>query len=262
MPDALIGSTGFVGSSLCRQRTFDALYRSTNIQEIDGRRFDVVVCAGAPAQKWLANREPVRDRENIAGLMRHLGTLSCGTFVLISTVDVFNDPVHVDERSPVDEKGLHPYGRHRLALERFVASRFDNHLIVRLSGLVGPGLRKNLVFDLLNDNSVNLFDGQSAYQFYPMVNLWPDIQRAMRARLKLVHLTAEPISAAEVSEAGFDRTFPQSQAKDVVRYDMRTCHAGAFGTAGPYQYSRSDTILAIRTYAQSEAPTPIRKGMP
>lgn len=262
MPDALIGSTGFVGSSLLRQRRFDALYHSTNIHEIDGRHFDTVVCAGAPAQKWLANREPVRDGENIAALMRHLGALSCSTFVLISTVDVFADPVNVDENAPVDDKGLHPYGRHRLELERFVAGRFDNHLIVRLSGLVGPGLRKNLVFDLLNDNNVDLIDGRSVYQFYPTVNLWSDIERALRHHLKLVHLTAEPITAAEVSEAGFGRTFPDGPARDAARYDMRTRHADVFGAAGPYQYSRSETLLAIRAYAQSEPPTPIRKGTP
>jgi hypothetical protein len=260
MPDALIGSTGFVGSSLLRQRAFDSLYRSTNIHEIDGGRFDTVVCAGAPGVKWLANKEPARDRDSIDGLMRHLGTITCNTFVLISTVDVFSAAVDVDERSPVEVDGLQAYGRHRLELERFVAGRFDRPLIVRLPGLVGPGLRKNLIFDLLNDNNVDQVDGRSVFQFYPMVNLWPDIERALAASLGLVHLTAEPISAADVSEAGFGRKFPESRATQVARYDMRTCHASAFGADGHYQYDRSATLLAIRSYAQSEAPTLTSKG--
>jgi hypothetical protein len=48
--DALIGYSGFVGSTLLKQRHFDSLFRSTNIDEIVGKTFDMVVCAGAPAQ--------------------------------------------------------------------------------------------------------------------------------------------------------------------------------------------------------------------
>ncbi|WP_240726031.1 MULTISPECIES: hypothetical protein [unclassified Escherichia] len=59
--DALIGYSGFVGTTLLRQRRFDALYRSTNIDEIFGKTFDTVVCAAAPAQKWLANKDPADD---------------------------------------------------------------------------------------------------------------------------------------------------------------------------------------------------------
>lgn len=56
--DALVGYSGFVGSVLLKQKKFNALYRSTNIDEIKNRSFDTVVCAGAPAVKWLANKYP------------------------------------------------------------------------------------------------------------------------------------------------------------------------------------------------------------
>ena len=49
MTDALIGHSGFVGSSLLRQRPFEARFRSTDIAEARGRTCDLVVCAGAPA---------------------------------------------------------------------------------------------------------------------------------------------------------------------------------------------------------------------
>ena len=57
MKNALIGFSGFVGATLQKQALFDALYRSTNIADIEGGEFDLAVCAGAPAQKWIANRE-------------------------------------------------------------------------------------------------------------------------------------------------------------------------------------------------------------
>lgn len=252
MNNALIGFSGFVGSTLLKQAHFSELYRSTNIHEIENHEFDVVVCAGAPAQKWIVNRNPVDDRKNIDSLIDHLRTIKCKTFILISTVDVFKEPIGVDESTPIEESGLHAYGLHRRGLEKFVEQHFSNYLIVRLPGLVGPGLRKNVIFDLLNTNNLHAIESRGIFQFYPMVNLWFDIQRAQEAGLSLVHLTAEPISVADVSLHGFGRQFTQSLANPPARYDMQTQHAHIFGSSGQYQYSSYETIQAIRAYAQSE----------
>lgn len=255
MSNALIGFSGFVGSTLLKQAHFESLYRSTNIIEIKDKSFDIVVCAGAPAQKWIANRDPEDDREKIEGLIAHLKSMTCKTFVLISTVDVFKNPLGVDEGTAVDETGLHAYGLHRRLLEQFVESHFPHHLIVRLPGLVGPGLRKNVIFDFLNDNNLPSIDSRGIFQFYPMVNLWYDIQTALNASLKLVHLTAEPISVADVSALGFGKPFDQEQANSPAIYDMCTRHAQIFECSGYYQYNRRETIQAVRAYAQSEPRT-------
>lgn len=252
MENALIGFSGFVGGTLLKQSNFEALFRSTNIHDIANREFDVVVCAGAPAQKWIANREPEADREKIDSLINHLRTVKCKTFILISTVDVFKNPIGVDESTLVDESGLHPYGLHRRLLEKFVEQHFSQHLILRLPGLVGPGLRKNVIFDFLNDNNLNAIESRGIFQFYPMVNLWSDIQTALAAKLSLLHLTAEPLSVADVSFKGFGRPFTQVLANAPARYDMQTRHAQIFGSSGRYQYNARETIQAIRAYAQSE----------
>lgn len=252
MVNALIGFSGFVGSTLLKQASFESLYRSTNICDIEGQSFDTVVCAGAPAQKWIANREPEVDRQKIDGLIAHLKTVQCKTLILISTVDVFSDSTGVDEETPIDECGLHAYGLHRRLLEKFVESHFPNHLIVRLPGLVGPGLRKNVIFDFLNDNNLHAIESRSVFQFYPMVSLWYDIQTALNAGLKLVHLTAEPINVADVSKKGFGNVFEHVLSNVPARYDMRTIYAQVFGAIGHYQYSVRETIQAIRAYAQSE----------
>jgi hypothetical protein len=252
MKNALIGFSGFVGSTLLKQGPFESLYRSTNINEIVGKSFDTVVCTAAPAQKWIANREPVADLQNIESLITHLKTVTCETFILISTVDVFKSPIGVNEETLIDDEGLHAYGLHRRLLEKFVESHFPNHLIVRLPGLVGPGLRKNVIFDFQNDNNLQVIDSRGVFQFYPMVNLWYDIQIALRAGLKLVHLTAEPISVADVSEQGFGKPLSHPQDTPPAIYDFRTRHAGLFGATGHYQYNHRETLLAVRAYAQSE----------
>jgi nucleoside-diphosphate-sugar epimerase len=253
MTNALIGYSGFVGSTLRRQAHFSALYRSTNIHEIENHEFDVVVCAGAPAQKWIANREPADDRKKIDLLISHLRTVKCKKFILISTVDVFKEPIGVDESTLVDEAGLHPYGLHRRLLEKYVEQSFETHLIVRLPGLVGPGLRKNVIFDFLNKNNFHAIESRGVFQFYPMVNLWFDIQKALQEGLSLLHLTAEPISVADISLHGFGKPFTHTLANPPARYDMQTRHAPIFGSStGQYQYSARETIQAIRAYAQSE----------
>lgn len=251
--DALIGFSGFVGSTLLKQAHFDRLYRSTNIAEVHGQSFSTVVCTAAPAQKWIANRDPVADRQNIDQLIAHLKTLTCKKFVLISTVDVFKMPFEVDEDTQVDEVDLHAYGLHRRLLEKFVEAHFPDHLIVRLPGLVGPGLRKNVIYDFLNDNNLSAIDSRGIFQFYPMINLWHDIQLALKAGLKLVHLTAEPLSVADIADQGFGKPYANVLAGKPARYDFRTRHAALFEGSGAYQYNRRETVLAIRAYAQSES---------
>ena len=252
MTSALIGHTGFVGSTLLKQHAFEYGFRSTTIGEIDGRTFDLAVCCAAPAQKWMANREPEKDLHKIDGLIAHLGSIRCSRFVLISTVDVFQNSVGAHEGTPVDEVGLNPYGLHRRRLEKFVEEHFAHRLVVRLPGLVGPGLRKNVLYDFLNDNHLQAIDSRGVFQFYPMVNLWPDIEIALRSGLNLVHLTAEPISVADIARDGFGKSFHQTLSASPARYDFQSNHAELFGGHGRYQYSRRETVQAVRAYAQSE----------
>ena len=59
--DALIGHTGLVGGTIARSRAFDASFRSTDIDAMRGRHWDLVVCAGVRAEKWKANQDPAGD---------------------------------------------------------------------------------------------------------------------------------------------------------------------------------------------------------
>ncbi|MGA0605003.1 pyridine nucleotide transhydrogenase [Phenylobacterium sp. VNQ135] len=253
MTDVLVGWSGFVGQTLLRQRSFDQTYRSTDIERIRGCEADLLICAGAPAQKWIADRAPEVDRAKLEGLAANLEQARARRLVLISTVDVFADSRGADEDSDPDAQAPSAYGRNRRWLERWAANHFPEVLIVRLPGLVGPGLRKNAIFDLRNDNNLASVDARGVYQFYPMVNLWADLQTALAAGLKVLHLTAEPLSVAEVAREGFGRTFENEvEGRAPAAYDLRTRHAPLFGGQGDYQYGRRESLLAIRAYAQSE----------
>lgn len=255
---ALIGHSGFVGSTLKKQTTFTDLYRSNNIQEICNQTFDLVVCAGISAKKWLANKNPEADLKAIQELQGHLQTVKAKQFILISTVDVFKNPVGVNEDTNVDTQNLHPYGLHRFQFEQFVRKQFPHALIVRLPGLVGPGLQKNIIFDFLNNNNLAQIDSRHQFQFYPMVNLWWDLQIAMQHNISLLHLTAEPVVVGELIQKTLFREFKQVVSETVLRYDFRTKHGALFGSSKDYQYSLAEICLAVRAYFQSEAHTEVQ----
>lgn len=248
--DALIGYSGFVGETLLKQRTFDLLYRSTNIDEIRGMDLDLLVCSGAPAQKWIANKEPAKDAAVIDSLISSLRTVSAKTVVLISTVDVFGSRTEMVEDTPVQVEGLHAYGRNRYRLEAFMLSHFPLVKIIRLPGLVGPGLRKNAIYDLKHNNNVGSIDSRGIFQFYPTVNLWSDISRALQLDATMFHFSAAPVSMAEVADECFFSPLHQVVSPVPARYNMRSLHATDFGGADGYLYSRRETMLAIRSYAQ------------
>jgi hypothetical protein len=252
MQKSLIGHTGFVGSTLRRQTPFAHCYRSSDIHELPEREHELLVCAGVSAKKWLANRDPEGDWRSIQTLINSLETTQCRKFVLISTIDVLHDPIGADEDTAIDLEMLQPYGRNRRQLELYVQERFKNALVIRLPGLVGPELRKNAIFDLLNNNNLDQVDSRGVFQFYPMVNLWSDIQTALAHDLRLLHLCAEPISVSDVAIQGFGRTFKNELAHRPGTYDMRSQYVDIFGANGYYQYSARESMLAIRAYAQSE----------
>src|SRR4051812_9669670 len=143
MDITVIGNTGMVGSTICRQTAVASGYRSSNIAEIRGLSLDTVICAGAPAVKWKANQEPAADLANLQALMGHLETIRTNRFVLISTVDVYKNPNRVDELTPIETEGLDAYGRNRFLLEEFVTHQFPSVNIIRLPELFGEGLKKN-----------------------------------------------------------------------------------------------------------------------
>ena len=251
MTSALIGYTGFVGSNLLRQREFDARFNSTNIDRIANRSFDLIVCAGAPAEKWKANAEPERDRERIGRLITALERTDARRLVLISTVDVFPSPIGVDEDSPVVMKDLHAYGKHRRELEEVVSQQF-NATVVRLPGLYGPGLKKNVIFDFLNDNDIEKIDSRGVFQFYNLDRLWRDVATAIDHELPMLHLPTEPVSVAEVARAGFGREFVNEVAATPARYDVRTRYAELFGGRGGYVEDSTTELAGIATFIADE----------
>ncbi len=251
MTRALIGHTGFVGGNLRHQLPFDEFYNSSNIEEIAGKQFSLLVCSGAPAEKWRANQDPATDRANLVRLQRCLGAVRADRFVLISTIDVFKRPVDVQEHTPLDIDGLHPYGLHRHQLEAFCRDHFAAATsILRLPGLFGRGLKKNAIFDLLSGNDVSKLDPEAVYQFYDLSQLSRDLKRAQKLGLALLHLATEPLRLAEVAELLIGRPLTQpSPPPPHPLYRFESSHAWAWGKSGPFLYDGAEVRASLVRFA-------------
>ena len=249
--DALIGYTGFVGGNLRRQCPFGCMFNSKNIHEMRGRRFSRIVCAGVNAVKWLANKEPEKDLAGIQALLDVLETVTADEAILVSTVDVFAEPVGVDEDSdPYASGDLHPYGRHRLMVETFFRARFPS-LVVRLPGLFGDGLKKNIIFDFLHDNNVNQINSHAVYQFYNLDHIYRDIMRSRTAGLRLVHFATAPVSVRSVALTVFGIEFTGGDEHNAVRYDMQTKHAELWGRKRHIN-TRQESLQEIKDFCERE----------
>ena len=252
MATGLIGYTGFVGSNLAKQAHFDKFYNSKNIDAIRGEHFETLVCAGVPAVKWWSNKHPEEDWLNIGKLLSDLEKVTTDRFVLISTVDVFRDPAGVDEASAIDAEALEPYGKHRRRVEEFVESQFEVYHIIRLPGLFGDGLKKNIIYDFIHDNQIENIHAESQYQFYSLARIGSDMRTAIANELRIIHFATEPVKVHEVAASGFDFYFEQTPDYQPARYDMRTNHAHLYGEKGSYLASKRSVLDQIRTFVQAE----------
>lgn len=252
MASALIGSTGFVGSNLSRDIAFTHQYNSRNIHEIVGQSFDIIYCAGVPAAKWLANRDPENDLRQISSLLVALEKVDVARFVLVSTIDVYKEPNDVTEMTPVSTAGLHPYGTHRRLVEQFVKERFPVHHIVRLPGLFGSGLKKNIVYDLLHDNQLENIHSDAVFQFYDLACLSRDITRVIDNNLDLVNFATEPVSVREVANVAFGRDFFNKPAGVIPpTYNMKTVHADIFSSNADYIQQKEEVLERMKRFVET-----------
>ena len=186
---AIIGYTGLIGSNLLDQykKKFSKidLFNSKNINKINNKKeYNIVFCAGLPAAKWLANKAPIKDKKNTEKLIRNLKNIKTKKFVLISTIDV-----HFK----------HAYGHNRKYLEKFIKNKFRNNYILRLPGVFGKGLKKNIIFDLLNKNSIDQIYLNDKFQWYDLADLFKDISKIFKNnKLGLNELYSVPISNYEI----------------------------------------------------------------
>lgn len=246
--NALIGSTGFVGSHLIREDM--DVYTSKTIQSIRGKTYDTVYCAGVPAEKWKANNEPDADKATIAGLMVNLEQMKCRRFVLISTVDVYDASFPQDEEPDCCPNAYanHPYGVHRRELELWAQRTFPDVYIFRLPALFGHGLKKNALYDLLHQNRVEFLRSHWSFQWYWLGWLAADIEAHLARGHHLVNLVTPPVCLGLIQTLFFPETELSSEPTPSVVYNV--------GSRFGYAHTLEDVLREMTCFVRTK---PTRK---
>lgn len=168
----VLGGKGFVGSAfvrlLARRGVPHVVVGREDHSQAAAAGCDVLINAAGNSVKYLADRDPVADFNQTVGLaVTAARNFRPSLYVLVSSVDVYADlqrPETTTEDTPLSARDASMYGFHKQLAEQCVRRHAPAWLIVRLAGMVGPGLRKNPVFDILNGQPLRIAP-DSRYQF-------------------------------------------------------------------------------------------------
>ena len=252
---ALIGHTGFVGSNIARLHDFDDMYNTSNMHEIEGRSYSLVVSAAGRADSHRINQAPQQDLAELDDFATTLSTVDIEQLVHVSTVCVYGPGGGYDESASCAPSELTPYGANRLHLERTLSERFDT-LSLRLPQLFGPGIKKGLVYDLANDYRVEFIDPNGVFQYYDLTRIWDDVTIALDARLTTLNLATEPVPHRRLAHDVFgvdisvNADVEQSPFSKMYTRDMVSEHAELFGGENGYLMSAAQEMAAIEDFVE------------
>lgn len=168
----ILGGKGFVGSAFARYCQSNGIpyeiIDRKNYDSYKGRSCDIFINANGNSSKVLASNRPMEDFEaTVQSTRKSLLDFQFKKYVLISSCDVypdFSDPTKSSEDSKIDITRQSTYGFHKYLAEESMKHGAKDWLIVRLGGMVGMGLKKNPIFDVINGGPLWV-DPQSELQY-------------------------------------------------------------------------------------------------
>lgn len=168
----ILGGGGFVGSAFVRYceregLEFAAIGRE-NYAQFVGTECDLLINANGNSRKPLSVKEPLTDFQmSVESVVRSTLDFKARKYVFLSSCDVYHyteTPIGNEETTPIDLDKVSRYGFHKHLAEQYVQFACDSWLVLRLAGMVGPGLKKNAIYDILNGGPLWL-DPESELQF-------------------------------------------------------------------------------------------------
>lgn len=181
----VIGARGFIGSNVVRHlrgcgfQVVEA-FRETPLESLTDDVFDVVYFCAGNSRTYLSEREPLAClNENVASLYTYLTALRYKQWVHLSSSIVY--PPNAPEKRedmPLPIHELSMYGAHKLLSERYVTRFAPRWVIVRPTSFFGPGLKKNLLFDV-RAGKRDVFLRRDSVMDYIPIEIFTDILRVL-----------------------------------------------------------------------------------
>ena len=193
----LIGNTGLIGKTLKDSIKFDIEINSSNINELlntDINNYDLYLSC-LPATKWIINKNPIEDYKNLLDIYSMISKYHYNKIILFSTIDVYSDsPFLVDETYNPNIKDIN-YGSNRYTFELLVSKlKYNQIQIFRLPALFGNKIKKNILFDLLNNHNIDQINFNSTYQWFNLDDLFFTINN-MKDISGSINLFSQPLDS-------------------------------------------------------------------
>jgi|694.fasta_scaffold20642_12 hypothetical protein len=243
----IIGNTGLVGSTLCETINFDLTFNSSNIIDFpkiveDGSEL-YLTCL--PATKWLVNKNPTGDFENMLNIINLIKDKKFSKVILISTIDVYsNTQLKSNENITPIIRDL-SYGNNRYLFEVLIKEfiKTDDLKIFRLPALFNKKIKKNILFDLINGNNVESINSNSSYQWYNLNKLSNDIVEYSKLYPNdiIFNLFPEPIDSSEIIKLFPSLIDKVSFLENKIVYDYTTKFS-----KNDYSYTKEDILTEIK----------------
>lgn len=241
----LIGNTGLIGQTIKDHINFDLEFNSSNIESIKNYIIDGcdIYLSCLPATKWLVNQDPIKDYNNIINIYNIISKYRFNKIILFSTIDVYcNSPLMATETFKPYIKNMN-YGSNRLIFELLIQNLdYRNIQIFRLPSLFGDRIKKNILFDLLNNNQVENINFNSKYQWLNLKNLYSYILEYKDFN-GIINLFPEPVDSIEIAKLfGIHNNLINLDSNKIL-YNYRT----SYKRSG-YIQSKNDSLLEIKRF--------------
>jgi nucleoside-diphosphate-sugar epimerase len=226
----LIGHTGLVGSTLTDKIKFDFLFNTKNIETFNNYNFDGydLYLSCLPATKWMVNKNITSDLNNMISIIDIISKFNYNKIYLISTIDVYCDsPLGSDENYNPNFSDLN-YGSNRLLFEKLIKNylTYEKIYTFRLPAVFNKKIKKNVIYDLINNNNVDQINVNSKYQWYNLDYLDEDINFLISTfpNETIFNLFTEPIDTKEIVDLFENHKDKVVYNKNSVVYDFKTKH--------------------------------------
>lgn len=219
---AVVGN-GLIGKRLQEFVKATHVFNSFQLFDLHLEQYDTIYVAAPSGNRIWASQNPHTDQASTGLLIRNLLVTKCNRIVLISTGDTQVRP----------NTG---YGKNRLELENAIRGRFENHYVIRLPGLIGNDITKNILYDIKHKTEwVSAINGAVKQQWYPLDDLEHDVPKIINGDERVVNLVSEPILNQNIVNQFSDTT--NVNFESAVDYDLK-----------PYKYTKEQIFEQISLY--------------
>jgi nucleoside-diphosphate-sugar epimerase len=165
----VLGGDGLLGSAIIRE-LLKQKKNVTNINRMNYNKFinkkcDFFIYANGNSNKYFATQNPFVDFEmSVTTVMKSINDFRFKKFIFFSSCDVY-DKISIKNtfEDSLITKSNNFYGKNKYIAENIVKIYCKKWLILRLGPLIGKNLKKNTIFNLLNNKKVysNVFSKSS-----------------------------------------------------------------------------------------------------